>query len=85
MKRSRSPAIRSRKLIVPEGTNVADVIIWDRVTKNYHWSGNYHFSANPNYVPAATNKLAAPITNFPPGTTTNLDQMIVPPQSQRTP
>jgi len=47
------------QVVVPEGTTVADVIVWDRARKSYRWSGNYHFSANTNNVPA-TNTLAAP-------------------------
>jgi hypothetical protein len=72
-----------------QGTTVADVIVWDRARKSYSWSGNYHFSANTNNVPAGTNppaattnKLTATKIDLPPGTIENIDR-IVPPQSQR--
>ena len=62
----------------PEGTIVADVIVWDRAHKSYHWSGNYHFNANTNNVPAgtnpppaATNELTGTKMKLPPGADTN--------------
>jgi lipopolysaccharide export system protein LptA len=75
------------QVVIPEGTIVADVIVWDRVTKIYHWSGYYHFSANPDYTPAATtNNPTVPKINLPTGADTNyppgsLD--LVPPRSGR--
>jgi lipopolysaccharide export system protein LptA len=75
------------QVVIPEGTIVADVIVWDRVAKSYHWSGNYHFSANPDYAPAATtNNPTATKMNLPPGADTNfppgsLD--LVPPRGGR--
>ncbi len=68
---------------IPEGTNSADVIIWDRANNGYRWIGNYHFSQNQNGAPTGTNAPAAMTneasathihlppeadTNFPPGT-----------------
>ena len=59
------------QVVMPEVTTVADVIVWDLVAKTYHWFGNYHFSANPDYAPAATNKLSATKMKLPPGADTN--------------
>ena len=60
------------QVVVPEGTNVADVIVWDLANKSYHWFGNYHFIANPDYTPAAaTNNPTAPKINLPTGADTN--------------
>jgi lipopolysaccharide export system protein LptA len=75
------------QVVIPEGTIVADVIVWDRARKIYHWSGNQHFMSNPDYTPAAaTNNPTAPKINLPPGADTNyppgtLD--LVPPRSGR--
>jgi lipopolysaccharide export system protein LptA len=57
---------------IAQGTNVADVIIWDRANNGYHFIGNFHFEPKLNGAPAntnappATNPLATD-TNFPPG------------------
>ena len=75
------------QVVVPAGTNVADVIVWDRARKSYHWEGNYHFMSNPDYTRAtATNKPTAPKINLPTGADTNyppgtLD--LVPPRGGR--
>ena len=71
-----------------QGTQIADVIIWDRANNSYHFIGNYHMISrqNPDVVtntdlpPATTNNLTAPKTNLPPGTIDNVDKMILPPQ-----
>jgi lipopolysaccharide export system protein LptA len=72
-----------------QGTQTADVIIWDRANNGFHFIGNFHFEPKPNGAPAGTNappattnELAAPKTNLPPGTIDNVDKMILPPQSR---
>jgi hypothetical protein len=40
---------------IAQGTNTADVIVWDRANNGFHFSGNYHFSPNLNAAPANTN------------------------------
>ena len=60
------------QVVIPEGTIMADVIVWDLANKIYHWSGNYHFIENQDYKPAATtNNPTAPKINLPPGADTN--------------
>jgi len=63
---------------IAQGTNVADVIIWDRANNSYRCSGNYHFSpkltsvpAGTNATQAATNELTATKINLPAGADTN--------------
>ncbi len=54
-----------------QGTMAADVIVWDRASNGYHFSGNYHMVSHQdlgavsgtNLPPATTNGLAAPMTN----------------------
>jgi lipopolysaccharide export system protein LptA len=74
---------------IAQGTNTADIIIWDRANNHYRFIGNFHFSPNRNGEPAGTNapaattnNLTAPITNSPPGTIENIDKMILQPQSR---
>jgi lipopolysaccharide export system protein LptA len=68
-----------------QGTQTADVIIWNRANNSFHVTGNYHFEPKLNNSPAATNAPAAMTneltatnkmdlppgadTNFPPGKT----------------
>ena len=67
------------QVVIPEGTIVADVIVWDLASKSYHFFGNYHMVSHQdlggvtstNSPPATTNGLAAPKINLPPGADTN--------------
>jgi lipopolysaccharide export system protein LptA len=69
-----------------QGTMVADVIVWDRASNSYRFSGNYHLVSGQNFgVPAdtnaptaTTNNPAMPKTDFPPGTIQDIDRMNVP-------
>jgi len=71
-----------------QGTMVADVIVWDRASNSYRFSGNYHLVSGQNFgVPAdtnaptaTTNNPAMPKTDFPPGTIQDIDRMNVPTQ-----
>ena len=61
-----------------QGTQTADVIIWDRANNGYHFIGNFHFEPKPNGTPAdtnalptATNELTPTKINLPPGADTN--------------
>lgn len=80
------------RVIIPGGTNEADVIIWDRANSAYKFIGNQHLVGHESFSvttdakqrPAAiTNESSAPKMQLPPGADTNyppgsLD--VVPPQ-----
>ena len=66
------------QIVIPEGTNIADVIIWDRANRGYRCNGNFHSILNlndapkgTNSPPATTNAFAAPKINLPTGADTN--------------
>ena len=53
------------QVVIPQGTNTADEIIWDRGNNGYRWNGNYHFSPTQGNAPADTNAPAS-LTNEAP-------------------
>ncbi len=68
------------RVIVPEGTNEADVIIWDRANNGYKFIGNQHLVGHESFSvgtdakqrqTAATNESSAAKTPLPPGADTN--------------
>jgi lipopolysaccharide export system protein LptA len=72
------------RVIVPEGTNEADVIIWDRANNGLKFIGNQHVVGHESFSvgtdakqrPAATtNESSGRITNSPPGTIENVDRI----------
>jgi lipopolysaccharide export system protein LptA len=81
------------QVVIPDGTNTADVIVWNRANNSFHFYGNWHLSPNLNREPAgtnapaaATNELTATKMSLPPGADTNfppgsLD--LVPPRGGR--
>ena len=50
------------QIVIPQGTNTADIIIWDRAKNGYSCQGHYHFETNQSNPPADTNAPAA-VTN----------------------
>ena len=56
------------QVVIPEGTIMADVIVWDLANKSYHCTGNYHLTNSP---PATTNELTGTKMKLPPGADTN--------------
>ncbi len=61
-----------------QGTQTADVIVWDRANNGFHFTGNFHFEpkvndapAGTNAPPATTNEMTGAKINLPPGADTN--------------
>ena len=61
-----------------QGTQLADVITWDRAKNSFRFSGHYHLIAAPadtNAPAATTNTLRQPLPDHLPGTIDNIDRM----------
>ncbi len=67
------------QVVMPEGTIVADVIVWDLANKSYHGYGSYHMVphqdsgvvTNTNSPAATTNNPVTLKINLPPEADTN--------------
>jgi lipopolysaccharide export system protein LptA len=61
-----------------QGTQLADVITWDRSKNSFRFSGHYHLSASTadtNAPAATTNTLRQPLPDPLPGTINNIDRI----------
>jgi lipopolysaccharide export system protein LptA len=61
-----------------QGTQTADVIVWDRANNGFRFTGNLHLQpkvndtpAGTNAPPATTNEMIGTKINLPPGANTN--------------
>jgi lipopolysaccharide export system protein LptA len=59
-----------------QGTQVADVITWNRVNNGFRFDGNYHMVFHQSFAGAMDTNSPTPIktTNSPPGTSENVDK-----------